>query len=100
MSDIAIRAENLGKLYPSASLGGKGRPDWLRSGPSQRGGNATILKSGEIMLDLNKEIRERRTLRGYHRLPEVLMVGKRLYLRMMRGIVVAEDQMASAFCQW
>lgn len=47
------------------------------------------------MLDLNKEIRERRTLRGYHRLPQVLMVGKRPYLWMMRGIVVAEDQMAS-----
>ena len=53
-----------------------------------------LLRREGVTLDVNEEIGKRRTLRGDNRLPQVLMMGKRSYLRMMRGIVVAEDQMA------
>jgi hypothetical protein len=58
------------------------------------GGRVDLLRREGVTLDVNEEIGKRRTLRGDNRLPQVLMMGKRSYLRMMRGIVVAEDQMA------
>lgn len=58
------------------------------------GGRVALLRLEEVTVDSNEEIRECRTVRGDNRLPQVLMMGKRAYLRMMRGIVVAEDQMA------
>ncbi len=61
---------------------------------SQQGSKAALVAFREKTPDLHKEIRERGTLRGNHRLPRMFMVGKRLSLRMVWGIIVAEDHIA------
>ena len=63
------QGEVVGITRPPLSVARASRSLPHEAGRPERSGKATLVKPGQKMLDLNKEIRERRTLRGYHRVP-------------------------------